>query len=165
MRRTHPWRPLTARYPFTGLQLRTLVTGSGELNLSLVETEFADPAADEVVIQVQAAPINPSDLALLIGPADLTSAHESGDGVNRRLSATIPPASMLRLAGRLDRSLAAGSEGAGLVIAAGGATQAMIGKTVAVLGRAMYAQYLVAKACVVLPPDASASDGASIFAE
>ena len=62
----------------TGLQLRSLLKKSGELELSLANVPTPEPADDEVVVRVEATPINPSDLGLLIGPADMSTAKVSG---------------------------------------------------------------------------------------
>jgi NADPH:quinone reductase-like Zn-dependent oxidoreductase len=150
--------------PGSGLQLRSLITSAGELELSLAKVEIPDPAADEILVRVEASPINPSDLGLLLGAADLSTAKAS-DGP--RLTASVPPQLMRAMAGRVDQSLAVGNEGAGTVVAAGAdpAAQALLGKTVAGIGGAMYAQYRTFKAADVLPlpPGASAADGASCF--
>jgi NADPH:quinone reductase-like Zn-dependent oxidoreductase len=150
--------------PSSGLQLRSLITSGGELELSLAKVDIPGPAPDEVLVRVEASPINPSDLGLLLGAADLSTAKTS-DGP--RLTASVPPQLMRAMAGRLDQSLTVGNEGAGTVVAAGSdpAAQALLGKTVAGIGGAMYAQYRTFKAADVLPlpPGASAADGASCF--
>jgi NADPH:quinone reductase-like Zn-dependent oxidoreductase len=152
-----------AGIPQSGLQLRSIIKGSGELELSLVDVPVAEPAADEVVVRVEASPLNPSDLGLLLGPADLSTLKTEG-GVT---SAKVRPQFMRALAARLDQSMPVGNEGAGVVVAAGSdpKAQALVGKTVALLGGAMYAQYRTAKVGDVLPlpADASAADGASCF--
>jgi NADPH:quinone reductase-like Zn-dependent oxidoreductase len=151
----------------TGLELRSLIKGSGELELSLVRVPVPEPEADEVVIRVQASPINPSDLGLLFGAADMSTAKAVGEGDQRVVTATVPQPLMRAMTGRLDQSMPVGNEGAGVVIAAGGseAAQALMGKTVALLGGAMYAQYRRMKAsdCLTLPADATAAEGASCF--
>jgi NADPH:quinone reductase-like Zn-dependent oxidoreductase len=151
----------------TALQLRSQVKASGELELSLGEVAIAEPAADEVVVRVEATPINPSDLGLLLGAADLTTLQAGGSPGAPIVTAKIPAAAMPAMAGRLGQSMAVGNEGAGTVVKAGsfGAAQALLGKTVAMIGGAMYAQYKVIKAsdCMALPDGASAADGASCF--
>jgi NADPH2:quinone reductase len=151
----------------TGLQLRTLISAAGQLELSLVDVPVPAPGPDDVLIQVQATPINPSDIGLLFGAADMGSAKLSGQISHPVITAAVPERAMKSMAGRLDQSLAAGNEGAGLVIEAGAspAAQALLGKTVAVIGGAMYAQYrcLPASQCLLLPEGASAADGASCF--
>jgi NADPH2:quinone reductase len=151
----------------TGLQLRSTVKKDGVLELTLVNTPTPEPKADEVVVRVDASPINPSDLGLLFGAADMTTAKLSGTPANPTVTATIAPNVLRMMAGRLDQSLPVGNEGAGVVVAAGSAeaAQKLIGKTVAILGGAMYSQYRVIKAaqCLLLPPGTTARDGASCF--
>ena len=158
---------MTSSLPASGLQLRSLVKASGELELSLATVEVAAPGPDEVVVRIEASPINPSDLGLLLGAADASTARLSGSAQSPVVTADIPPAYMRAMAGRLDESMPVGNEGAGVVIAAGSseAAQALLGKTVAVLGGAMYAQYrtLNTSSCLVLPADATPADGASCF--
>lgn len=149
----------------TYLQLRSLVTAHGELQLSLKQAPIPEPAADEVLIRVEAAPINPSDLALLLGPADLSTARVGGSTENPTLTATIPPKAMSAIAGRADQSMVVGNEGAGVVVKAGANAQALLGKTVAALGGGMFSQYRVIKAaaCLVLPEGTTPAEGASCF--
>lgn len=151
----------------TSLQLRSLVKASGELELSLVQVPIPEPAADEILVRVEASPINPSDLGLLIGPADVTNAVVTGSGAEAKVTAPIPPQIMRALAARLDESMPVGNEGAGVVIAAGSSpeAQALMGKTVAILGGAMYAQHRCVKAAdaLLLPDDVTPAEGASCF--
>jgi NADPH:quinone reductase-like Zn-dependent oxidoreductase len=153
--------------PTSGLQLRSIIKASGELELSLVDTAVQAPAADEVLVRIEGSPINPSDLGLLLGAADMSTAKASGSGASARVTATVPPHLLRAMEGRLDQSMPVGNEGAGVVIAAGSdpAAQALMGRTVAVLGGAMYAQYRTLKAADVLPlpADATAAEGASCF--
>jgi NADPH:quinone reductase-like Zn-dependent oxidoreductase len=151
----------------TGLQLRSLIKQSGELELSLAEVAIPEPGTDEVVVRVEASPINPSDLGLLTGAADMSTAKISGSGDKTVVTATVPEAMMKAMAGRLDQSMPVGNEGAGVVVKAGSsdATKALLGKTVAIIGGAMYAQYRLMKAadCLVLPPGTTPAEGASCF--
>jgi NADPH:quinone reductase-like Zn-dependent oxidoreductase len=149
----------------TGLQLRSLVKESGELELSLASVNVPDPAADEVVVRVEASPINPSDLGLLLGAADMSTAKFSGTKDSPVVTASIPAPFMKAMAGRVGISMPVGNEGAGTVVSAGSAAQALTGKRVATFGGAMYAQLRTVKAsdCLVLPDGASAADGASCF--
>ncbi|WNG49387.1 zinc-binding dehydrogenase [Archangium minus] len=148
-----------------GLQLRSRVSSQGELELSLARVAIPDPAPDEVVIRVEASPINPSDLGLLLGPADMSTARAGGTAESPVVTATIPQQLLKALAPRLDKSLPVGNEGAGVVIKAGANARELLGKTVAALGGAMYSQFRVLKAahCLVLPEDATPADGASCF--
>jgi len=153
--------------PDDGLQLRSLVKESGEIELSLARVPTPAPQADEVVVRVEATPINPSDIGLLFGAADLATVAVRGSGAQTVVTARIPLAAMRAMAGRVGQSLAVGNEGAGTVVAAGGgaAAQALLGRTVAVLGGAMYSQLRTVKAdlCLPLPAGTSAADGASAF--
>jgi NADPH:quinone reductase-like Zn-dependent oxidoreductase len=151
----------------TGLQLRSLIKKSGELEISLVSVPNPELAENEVLVSVEASPINPSDLGLLIGAADMTTAKVSGSKDMPVVSAKVPDAAMKSMAGRLDESMPVGNEGAGVVIKTGAsdAAKALMGKTVAMIGGAMYAQYrtMRAKDCLVLPAGTTAAEGASCF--
>jgi NADPH:quinone reductase-like Zn-dependent oxidoreductase len=151
--------------PATGLQLRSLVKSSGELELSLVPTPIPEPAADEIIVRVGASPINPSDLGLLLGPADLSTAKVSTVEGRTVLTAAIPQAYMRAVAARADESMPVGNEGAGVVVKAGADAQALLGKMVSLLGGAMYAQYRVVRAAdvLVLRDGTTAAEGASSF--
>lgn len=153
--------------PSTALQLRSLVQADGSLQISLEPTAVPVPGPDEVLIQVQATPINPSDIGLLFGPADLSTVTVTGSADRPRVTASIPERAMPGLAARVGQSMPVGNEGAGLVVAAGAApaAQALVGRTVAVIGGAMYAQYraMPAAQCLPLPPGTTAADGASCF--
>jgi NADPH:quinone reductase len=151
----------------TALQLRSLVRSNGELELSLQHVAIPVPGPDEVLVRIEATPINPSDLGLLFGAADMSTATVSGTAAEPVVTARIPEKYMKAMAGRLDQSLAVGNEGAGVVVAAGAsaAAQALLGKTVALIGGALYAQYrcVAASQCLLLPADATPADGASCF--
>ncbi|WBU28058.1 zinc-binding dehydrogenase [Rhodopseudomonas palustris] len=151
----------------TGLQLRSLIKASGDLEVSLVPVSIPEPGPDEVVVRVEATPINPSDLGLLFGAADMSSAKASGTPDAPVITAKVPEAAMKAMAGRLDESMPVGNEGAGTVIKAGSsdAAQALLGKTVAMIGGAMYAQYRLIKAvdCLKLQDGTTAAEGASCF--
>lgn len=158
---------MTEYFSPTGLQLRTLIKPEGELELSLQVVPTQTPGPDEVVVQIQAAPINPSDIGLLFGAADMRTAKASGTADRPVVTATIPDRYMPAMAARVGQSLPAGNEGTGMVVAAGSspASQALLGKTVAMLGGAMYSQYrtIAVDQCLPLPQDATAADGASCF--
>lgn len=151
----------------TGLQLRSLIKKSGELEISLVSVPVPEPGPDEVVVRVEASPINPSDLGLLVGAADMSTAKASGTKDSPVITAKVPDAAMRAMAGRLDESMPVGNEGAGVVIKTGSsdAARALMGKTVAMIGGAMYAQYrtMRAKDCLPLPDGTTSAEGASCF--
>ncbi|HAR30319.1 MAG TPA: NADH oxidase, partial [Gammaproteobacteria bacterium] len=105
--------------PATGLQLQSIVRQSGVLELSLAEVAVPAPGDDEVVVRVEAAPINPSDLGLLFGGADISTVRVSGTASRPVITADVPPAGMRAMTARMDQALPAGNEGAGVVVAAG----------------------------------------------
>jgi NADPH:quinone reductase-like Zn-dependent oxidoreductase len=150
-----------------GLQLRSLIKSNGEFELSLLDVATPAPAPDEIVVRIEAAPLNPSDIGLLIGPADMASARASGTKDNPIVEARVPEAAMKAMAGRLDASMPVGNEGAGIVVGAGDsdAARALLGKTVAMIGGAMYAQYRCIKIaeCLVLAEGVTPAEGASSF--
>lgn len=151
----------------TGLELRSLITKNGALELSLAKVAIPEPGPEQVVVKVEASPINPSDLGLLTGPADLSQAKASGSGADIKITAPVPQTALPFLAARLDQSMPVGNEGAGTVIKAGSseAAQKLMGKTVSMIGGAMYAQYRLLKAtdCQPLPAGTTAAEGASWF--
>jgi NADPH:quinone reductase-like Zn-dependent oxidoreductase len=151
----------------TGLELRSLIKKGGELEISLISVPIKEPSADEVVVRVEATPINPSDLGLLVGAADMTTAKASGTKDAPVITAKVPEAAMRAMAGRLDESMPVGNEGAGVVIKTGSSetAKALMGKTVAMIGGAMYAQYRTIRAgdCLVLPEGTTPAEGASCF--
>jgi NADPH:quinone reductase-like Zn-dependent oxidoreductase len=134
---------MTAELPTEALELRSLVKSDGTLELSLHDVPVPIPDANEVLVRVEASPINPSDLGLLTAGADMTTATVAGTPERPVVTAPIGEAALGALSARLDKSLPVGNEGAGTVIAAGSsqAAQALIGKTVAIAGGAMYSQY------------------------
>jgi NADPH:quinone reductase-like Zn-dependent oxidoreductase len=144
-----------------------LVTSGGTLELSLHEVPVPNRGANEVLVRVEASPINPSDLGLLIDGADMTTATVAGTPERPVVTASVGEAALGALSARLDKSLPVGNEGAGSVVAAGSSStaQALVGKTVAIAGGAMYTQYRAvdASACLVLPEGTTARDGASSF--
>jgi NADPH:quinone reductase-like Zn-dependent oxidoreductase len=151
----------------SGLQLRSLIKKNGELEISLLNLPTKEPSPDEVVVRLEATPINPSDLGLLFGAADMTTVKASGTKEAPVITAKVPEAAMRAMAGRLDESMPVGNEGAGVVVRTGSseAAKALMGKTVAVIGGAMYAQYrtIAANDCLVLPEGTAPADGASCF--
>jgi NADPH2:quinone reductase len=150
-----------------GLQIRSTVKKEGRVEISLVNVATSEPKPEEVIVRIDASPINPSDQGLLFGGADLSTAKASGTADNPVVTASISPAVMKTIAGRVEQSLPVGNEAAGVVVEAGAspAAQALMGKTVAVLGGAMYAQYRCIKAaqCLVLPPGTTPAEGADCF--
>ncbi len=153
--------------PTSGLQLHSLITEAGELKLSLESVPVEQPGDDQVIVQVAAAPINPSDLGLLVGPADMSTATASGTAENPVITAKVPEQFMPAMAARIGESMPVGNEGGGVVVAAGSseAAQAMLGKTVGILGGASYSQYrtLHVAQCLVLSDGTTPREGAACF--
>ena len=158
---------MTADVPDHALELRSLVTSHGTLELSLHDVPVPSPAANEVLVRVEASPINPSDLGVLIAGADMSAATVAGTPEHPVVTAPISEGALAGLSARIDTPLPVGNEAAGTVVAAGSSptAQALLGKTVAIAGGAMYTQYRAvdASACLVLPDGATAKDGASSF--
>lgn len=158
---------MTLTIPATGLQLRSTVRPDATVEVSLATVPTPVPAAGEVVVRVEASPINPSDLGLLFAGADMTTAQSAGTASSPVVTAKLSPPVMAAMAGRAGQSLPVGNEGAGTVVSAGASpeAQSLLGKTVAILGGAMYAQYRLLKVadCLILPPGTSAAEGAACF--
>jgi NADPH:quinone reductase len=153
--------------PASALQLRTLLTADGTLELSLVDTEVPAPAADEVVVRVEAAPINPSDLGLLLAGADVGRAQASGTAERPVVRLPVPAGALAGLRARFDQSLPVGNEGGGVVVAAGDspAAQALVGRTVGLLGGAMYSEYRTVPVaqCLEVPAGVTPVQAAACF--
>ena len=153
--------------PTSFLQLRTELKSNNSIELSLTELPTPEPGENEVLIRIEATPINPSDLGLLLAGADLATAKQSGSAQRPVIAAEVGEAMMRAGAARVDQSLPAGNEGAGVVVKAGSApeAQALLGKTVAVMAGAMYAEYrcVPAKICLELSSDTAPREGASCF--
>ena len=146
-----------------GLQLLSTAHSDGRHTVELVQQDTGAPEAHQVVVQVQATPLNPSDMGLLWGAADVSRVEQTAQVAQAPMS----EAGQRAVAGRLNQAMPVGNEGAGLVVQAGASpeAQALLGKTVAVLAGGMYAQYrrVDAAQCVVLPDGATAAQGASLF--
>ena len=144
-----------------GKALRSLVTEDAKLRISLEDIEITAPGPGEIVVRVEASPINPSDLGNLTGPVDPATFRNEGGA----LVGDIPADRMPAMASRIGQALAVGNEGAGTVIQAGPDLQHLIGRTVALLGGGLYATYrkLAAADVWLLPEGAKAAEGASLF--
>ena len=149
------------------LQMQSLVTEDGQLSLSIAEVDQPVPAAHEVLIRVEAAPINPSDLGLVLAGADASTVAATTVDGRPAITADIAPAVLRGLSGRIGQALPCGNEGGGVVVDAGSnpEAQALLGKTVGVLGGAMYSEFraLPASQCLVVNDDATPVDAASCF--
>ena len=147
-------------------EIRSTVTSEGNIELSITQAELPIPSADEVLIKVESAPINPSDLGLLLSfAADLSSITTSGSEDETVTSMKIHPALMGSMKPRLDQSMQAGNEGAGVIVDAGENVKELIGKTVGLAGGAMYSQYrcVPAASCLVMNEGTSPAEAASSF--
>jgi len=147
-------------------EIRSTVTSEGNIELSITQAELPIPSADEVLIKVEAAPINPSDLGLLLSfAADLSSITTSGSEDETVTSMKIHPALMGSMKPRLDQSMQVGNEGAGVIVDAGENVKELIGKTVGLAGGAMYSQYrcVPAASCLVMDEGTSSAEAASSF--
>jgi NADPH:quinone reductase len=158
---------MPAEIPATAWQLRSLVGADQTVKLFLEEVEVPEPGPGDVVVRVEATPINPSDLGLLLAGADVTAAVSSGPADRPVVTAPLPDAAMRAMKARVGVPMPVGNEGAGTVVAAGSsaAAQALLGKSVGVAGGAMYAQYrcVDASLCLELPEGTRAVEGASPF--
>jgi NADPH:quinone reductase len=157
----------TALVDQTSLGLRSLVKQDGSLELSLAQVTVSPPKNDEVIVRVEATPINPSDLGLLLAGGDVSSAKASGNGRQTVVAAPIAPAVMRALSARIGKSMPVGLEGAGVVTSAGPSpeAQALLGKTVSIFVGGMYGQLRKARAadCLVLPAGIKTEEAASAF--
>jgi NADPH2:quinone reductase len=148
-------------------QIRSKITPAGELHLSLATEELAEPGPDELLVRVEAAPINPSDLGLLFGAADMTTARSTGTPEDPVVVAEVPAGLLRSMRARFDQSLPVGNEGAGVVIAAGESAdaQAMVGKTVSMIGGAMYSTHRLLKLgqCLAQNEGTTPAEAASWF--
>ncbi len=149
------------------LQLHSLVTEEGTLELTLAEIPVPEPKDDEVIVRIEAAPINPSDLGLLFGMADMSTASASCTADRPVITAQIPENLRRAVAARAGQSLPVGNEGGGVVVNAGSSpeAQALMGKTVGILGGATYSQFraIKAKQCLVMHDGVTPAESASCF--
>ena len=150
----------------TSKEIRSKVTSEGNIEISIATVAKPIPSDDEVLIRVEAAPINPSDLGLLLSfGADLTSINVTGSGDETVTSMKIHPGLMGAMKPRLDESMQVGNEGSGVIVDAGVNAKDLIGKTVGLAGGSMYSQYrcVPAASCLVMNDGTSSSEAASSF--
>ncbi|GAF52383.1 zinc-binding dehydrogenase [Psychrobacter sp. JCM 18900] len=149
------------------IQLTSTISEDNKLTLALQEIDMPTPGADEVVVRIEAAPLNPSDLAVLFSVADMSTAAQSGTDENPVITADVPAKFMPSVKTRVGKDTPVGNEGAGTVVAAGSseAAQALMGKTVAVIGGGTYRQYhcVNVQSCLELKEGTTAKEGASSF--
>ncbi len=153
--------------PNTGLQLTSTLAPDGVLTLELRDVPIPAPGPGQVVVRVEATPVNPSDLITLLPGADAAEAEYSLAGESPRVTVRLAPHIAAAFQGRFSQPLAVGLEGAGTVVAAGDDARHLLGKRVAVLSlaRGLFAQYctVAAAECLPLPEGISARDGAGLF--
>lgn len=151
----------------SSLQIQSTVKSDRTVELKLTSVEVPPPGPNEVIVRIEGSPINPSDLGLLFGLADMTTARATGSPSEPIVIADIPQAAFAAANARLDEPMGVGNEGAGIVVDAGAseAAQALLGKTIAMSVGQMYSQFRCAhvKQCLVLPPDTTPAEGASCF--
>lgn len=148
---------------FSGLAMRSEIGAGGQLRLTLEHCTPPPPGPGEVVVRIKATPVNPSDLGLLVGPAEPASLRRAADGVTTLGEA--PATRLALMAGRLDKPLPVGAEGAGVVVAAGAGAEHLLGRTVAAMAGGMFAQFrtLCVADLMVLPPGVSAREAAASY--
>ena len=153
--------------PATYLQLLSTVSEEGVLTMEMKEQPMPTPKPDQILVRVEATPINPSDHGVMFGWADIAAATSTGSGKDRVLTAPIVPQGMSRMKARFGQALPIGNEGAGTVVAAGedAYAQSLIGKVVAIMGGGMYGEYRCVPAMMAMPllEGHTAKDGASSF--
>ena len=153
--------------PSKYLQMVSTVTAGGELRMELVEKDMPTPKPGQIIVRVEATPINPSDHGVMFGWSNMAAASTTGTGAGTVLTAPVPEQGMRVMKARIDQALPVGNEGAGTVVAAGEGdyAQSLLGKVVAVMGGGMYGQYRAVDAMMALPlhEGHTAKDGASCF--
>src|SRR5580658_6326532 len=139
--------------PLQNLALRSTITSGGRLSISVAEVPVEAPGEGEILVRVEAAPINPSDLLNLLGPAELSSMAGAGSGSGRVLTAAVPESRLLAFKARLDQAVPVGNEGAGTVVGSGPDLKHLLGKKVSALAGGMFCRYrtIAAELCIVLP--------------
>jgi NADPH:quinone reductase-like Zn-dependent oxidoreductase len=151
--------------PLQNLALRSTITSGGRLSISVAEVPVEAPGEGEILVRVEAAPINPSDLLNLLGPAELSSMAGAGSGSRRVLTAAVPESRLLAFNARLDQAVPVGNEGAGTVVGSGPDLKHLLGKKVSALAGGMFCRYrtISAELCIVLPDGTSAAEGAALL--
>lgn len=132
----------------TGKQVFSTITKGGQLELSVADVETPTPGPDDVIVRIEAAPINPSDMGPLFGPASIDEARVQ----DAKLVAPVPKNRMGMVASRVDQKLPVGNECAGTVISTGDndAAKALDGKLVSIMPGASFAQYACVPAATCL---------------
>jgi NADPH:quinone reductase-like Zn-dependent oxidoreductase len=149
----------------SGLALHTTIGSDGTFRLSLDRETVAQSGPGEVTVRIEAAPINPSDIGLLLGAVDMETLHRTGETEGSPLTGVVPTTALSAMAARLDQCLPAGNEGAGTVVLAGPGAEHLLGQTIGIFGGSAYAQYrtLSLDQCIALPAGTTAEQGAAAF--
>ena len=146
-----------------GRHITSTLAADGTLTVALAERTLPAPTGAQVLVRVEATPINPSDLGGMFAAANLENARFA-PGL---IEAQMPEAAVRAMAARIGQPVAVGIECAGTVIAAGEAApaQALLGRMVACLPDGAYATEVLvdAGACLPLPAGTTAEQGASVY--
>ncbi len=158
---------MSADLPNAALELRSTLTDDGLVTMRIQETEVTAPTDDQVVVRVEAAPINPSDLGMMLAGGDADAALPAGDGAHDAVAVPVTEAAVAAQRARLGKPMPVGNEGGGVVVAAGSspAAQALLGKTVGFLSGNAYAQYrtLHSSQCLAMADGTDPADAAAAF--
>jgi NADPH:quinone reductase-like Zn-dependent oxidoreductase len=158
---------MPADLPATALELRSTLTNDGVVTMAIRETEVTAPTDDQVVVRIDAAPINPSDLGMMFAGGDADAGLPAGDGAYGAVAVPVTEAAVAAQRARLGKPMPVGNEGGGVVVAGGSspAAQALIGKTVGFLSGNAYAQYrtLHVSQCLAMPDGTDPADAAAAF--
>lgn len=158
---------MPSEYPATALELRSTLADDGVVTLAIRSTDVADPGDDQVVVRVEAAPINPSDLGMMFAGGDPSAGLPAGDGIHDAVAVPVTEAAVAAQRARLGKPMPVGNEGGGVVVAAGSspAAQALLGKTVGFLSGNAYAQYrtLHVSQCLPMADGTDPADAAAAF--
>lgn len=153
--------------PRQSLQLQSTLSADGALLVRLAQVDIALPGPGEVLVRVEAAPINPSDLMTMLPGADPATGQAAGSANDPALTFRLSPEAAAARSGRVGQPLSVGLEGAGTVVAAGARAEHLLEKRVAALTMVpgMFAQYKVVSAleCVPLPESVTVREGAGLF--
>ena len=146
-------------------EIRSLIDSDGRLRIWLEDVAVREPGPDEVLVRIEAAPLNPSDQILLLGPADPSTLRQTGPADRPVIEGHVPHERLAAIAGRFGQALPVGNEGAGTVVKAGADAALPIGRLVAIRGTGTYARYQTIKSadCLLLPHGVSARQGAAAF--
>jgi len=157
----------SADLPATALELRSTLTDDGVVTMGIRETDVVAPTDDQVVVRVDAAPINPSDLGMMLGGGDAREARAAGNDTHAAVSVPLTEAAAAAQRARLGKPMPVGNEGGGVVVAAGSSpqAQALLGKTVGFLSGNAYAQYrtLHTSQCLMMADGTDPADAAAAF--